>query len=271
MITALVTIVRGRHAHLGGMLRGSRRATRRPDVVSVCAMDDPAIEGIVRSVWPDAVCTSVACDPARLPLSAARNAAAKAAIYAGAEMLVFLDVDCIPSPGLFARYDQVLSEADAVPTIAAGEVAYLPPTPNGYPADGLDGLADPHPERPILAPGETRRATDFRLFWSLSFAMRAQDWVRSGGFDERYTGYGAEDTDFGARVEAAGGQLLWVGGARAFHQYHDNPMPPVHHLDDIVRNARLFHATWGWWPMEGWLREFDALGLVCFDGRDLRS
>ena len=37
------------------------------------------------------------------------------------------------------------------------------------------------------------------------------------------------------------------------------------HLDDILRNAAVFQQKWGWWPMEGWLQGFAALGLI---GRD---
>jgi hypothetical protein len=56
--------------------------------------------------------------------------------------------------------------------------------------------------------------------------------------------------------------MRWVGGADAFHQYHPVSDPPIEHLDDIVRNAAIFHQRWGWWPMQGWLREFEARGLI---------
>jgi N-acetylglucosaminyl-diphospho-decaprenol L-rhamnosyltransferase len=36
----------------------------------------------------------------------------------------------------------------------------------------------------------------------------------------------------------------------------------VEHLDDILRNGRLFHERWGEWPMAGWLEEFEQRGLV---------
>ena len=32
----------------------------------------------------------------------------------------------------------------------------------------------------------------------------------------------------------------------------------MHHLASIVRNANVFHDRWGWFPMEGWLAEFEA-------------
>ena len=74
--------------------------------------------------------------------------------------------------------------------------------------------------------------------------------------------YGAEDTDFGFRADAAGIDLRFVGGTGAFHQYHEVYSPPLQHFDDIVRNARLFHAKWRKWPMQGWLEAFSAAKLI---------
>ncbi|WP_238550588.1 hypothetical protein [Blastomonas sp. AAP53] len=56
--------------------------------------------------------------------------------------------------------------------------------------------------------------------------------------------------------------LWFIGGPGAFHQHHDCQDPPLQHFDDIVRNAPIFHARWGFWPMEGWLRAFEAMGLI---------
>lgn len=109
---------------------------------------------------------------------------------------------------------------------------------------------------------------DPNLFWSLSFALHRDVWLRSGGFCEEYVGYGAEDTDFGSQAVAAGLDLAWTGSARAYHQHHPTKSPPVDHLDDILRNGRIFRRRWGRWPMTGWLEEFERLGLVVCDGDD---
>ena len=92
--------------------------------------------------------------------------------------------------------------------------------------------------------------------------MSARSWKAVGGFDEGYVGYGGEDTDFAQRLGRAGGRLVWVGGARAFHQHHATSSPPVEHVHDIVVNANRFARRWGWWPMEGWLDAFADLGLA---------
>ena len=128
--------------------------------------------------------------------------------------------------------------------------------------------------RPNPPAGTLLRADDrgYELFWSLSFALTADTWRRIrrgfGGFDKGYTGYGAEDTDFGQHLRARRIPLFWVGGADAYHQWHPVSDPPWEHFHDILRNAERFHEIWGFWPMTGWLEKFADEGAVEFrDGR----
>lgn len=196
----------------------------------------------------------------RLPLAQARNAGARAAIKRGAEVLIFLDVDCIPGASLVSRYVQAVAAFDS---LTCGMVTYLEPAPaSGYDLDRL--VAAPHPARPAVQPGEFKPAKhdEYRLFWSLSFAVSAAMWQQIGGFCEDYSGYGGEDTDFGFTARARGVPMVWIGGADAFHQHHAVSDPPWEHLDDIVRNAQVFRRRWGCWPMEGWLREFADAGAI---------
>ncbi len=198
-----------------------------------------------------------------LRLAAARNRGAREALERGAELLCFLDVDCLPHPDLLPRYEAAAaaSQGDA---LLAGPVTYLPPgvVPSAPAAAGQH--LSPHPARPNPAPGTVQRADadDWHLFWSLSFACTARTWTAIGGFDERYEGYGGEDTDFALRARAAGAELLWVGGAHALHQHHPVSAPPWEHLDDILRNGALFADRWGYWPMGGWLDAFERAGAI---------
>ena len=265
---AVVTIARGRHEHLRGQGWGLLHQTRPADLYVVVSMGDPEIPAVAGEQHGDVIGVDVAPASSELPLAAARNAGAGAAIQAGADVLVFLDVDCIPAPTTIARYADVLSDAgQGRPLVACGEVRYLPPVghPSEYRAVGLADRAQPHPARPAPAPDTVLAAEDLRLFWSLSFALTSDDWRHLGGFDEAYIGYGAEDTDFGQRLAAAQGDLLWVGGAAVYHQHHPTSTPPVQHLGSIVRNANAFHDRWGWFPMEGWLAEFATRGLAELD------
>ncbi|WP_030959725.1 glycosyltransferase family 2 protein [Streptomyces sp. NRRL S-378] len=259
MRTAVITIAAGRHPHLLVQQDGLARSSRAPDHYVVVSMADPAIQDVVADRNPAADVISLPLEGGRLPLAAARNAGAARALAAGADLLVFLDVDCVPGPSLLDGYARAAQDG----ALLCGTVAYLPPPPaHGYPLDDLAGMAPPHPARPAPATGHVVRGGDPRLFWSLSFALTASTWNRIGGFCEDYTGYGAEDTDYASCAARLGVDLWWVGGAPAYHQHHPTQHPPVQHVDDIIRNGALYRARWGTWPMEGWLHDFEERGLV---------
>ena len=255
---AVVTIVHGRHEHLRQQRQSLAAGSSTPAHV-VVAMSDPLIDAMFDADKPTRIVT-LAADPDALPLARARNVGAREAIERGAETLIFLDVDCLAAPKLVAAYAQAVAHSPG--TIWSGPVTYLPA---GLTEDELArpwDFDDPHPARPAPGPGELIRDADPNLFWSLSFAIHHHAWLRSGGFCEQYIGYGAEDTDFAQQAAERGLQFGWVGDARAYHQYHPTQDPPVQHVQDIVRNATLFHTRWGRWPMLGWLRAFEQSGLV---------
>jgi N-acetylglucosaminyl-diphospho-decaprenol L-rhamnosyltransferase len=254
-VVGVVTVVHGRHDHLHRQQESLRRSTRRADVRVVVAMDDPDLE------LDDAEVVHLpARADGRLPLAAARNAGVRAATDRGADVLVLLDVDCLVAPATVAAYDAAVREQPR--TLWSGPVTYLRAADRPYRLDDLDRLDDPHPARPAPAQGHRETGEDWSLFWSLSFAVSADGWAAAGGFDEAYAGYGGEDTDFAQRARRAGLTLGWDGGARAYHQHHPTSSPPVQHLDDVLRNGEVFAERWGWWPMAGWLHDFERLGLV---------
>lgn len=263
--TAVITIVTGRHRHLLGQQQGIRLGSMLPDDYVVVAMDDPVALQVTEAGPLSGSSTRIhpVLLPAdeRMPLARARNTGARAALAAGAEILIFLDVDCVPSADLVGRYRETVT---ADPTgLHCGVVRYLDPdTP--APEPGVL-IGEPHPARPVPDAGTVLTSTEWQLFWSLSFAVSAGQWTVLGGFCEDYRGYGAEDTDLGYRAHLAGTTIRWVGGADAFHQYHPVERPPVRHLRDIIDNATIFHRQWGFWPMLGWLTEFAELGLARYD------
>lgn len=233
----------------------------QPDRYVVVAMDDPAIGTWLPYEFEGATVLEAAPSPDGLPLAAARNLGVEHAVACGDDVVVLLDVDCLAGQDLVAGYAAAVASYPEI--IWSGPVTYLPPPPpEGYDLASLPGADHPHPARPAPPPGVLDLSVDPRLFWSLSFALHTRTWGVVGGFCEEYVGYGGEDTDFARLAGVAGTALGWTGSARAYHQHHPTSAPPVQHLDSILRNGRLFRARWGEWPMMGWLREFEQLGLV---------
>lgn len=254
---SVVTLNKGRRTHLLRLLEGLARGAPPAECIVVEMGGDeaplPAIGCPLRRV---------PLDDGALPLAAARNRGAAAAT---GEHLVFLDVDCIPSAGLVAGYARALSEHAGLICCA---VRYLPADAvrDGWQEAGLRAASRLHPAR-SFPEGGLVPADNAGLFWSLAFGIRRESFARLGGFDPGFTGYGAEDTDLAFRARRLGLPLLFAGGFEAFHQYHPAYDPPLQHFADIVVNARRFEARHGFWPMDGWLDAFAALGLIEPDRR----
>lgn len=258
MTLSVLTIVKNRSAHLAQLIEGLRRSDAMPSELIIIDMASESAVTVPPLPFPVRV---VRLDSPGLPLAQARNAAAQAA---QGNAWLFLDVDCIPMRGLVAAMAQALADHDA---LICAEALYLGPDDARASWDEADlaRCGARHPVREFPAIG-VREETNAGLFWSLVFGIRRQSFEKLGGFDESFTGYGAEDTDFGFRARQAGLPLLFMGGAGAFHQYHDSFDPPFQHFGDIVRNAELFRDRWNMWPMDGWLTGFEKAGLIRREG-----
>lgn len=97
MRTAVVTIAAGRHDHLA-----NQRAALPSDAHHVVVAMRADEAGDLQALGGDVLALAGPADP--LPLARARNAGAAHALARGAELLVFLDVDCVPGPRLLTRY-----------------------------------------------------------------------------------------------------------------------------------------------------------------------
>lgn len=249
--STVITIARGRRTHLERQREALHRLVPRVEHVIV------DMGGELIEAEDSIVAECPVSDGVPLPLARARNLGAA---HATTAVLIFLDVDCIPSPGLADEYARAVCTHDA---LWSGPVGYLPPseTITDWSEGALAQVGHFHDGRPRPGLG-AGRSDRWEMFWSLSFALSRRTWNAIGGFDERFVGYGGEDTDFARTAHEIGVELWFTGAAVAFHQHHPTNSPPVQHLDDIVRNARVFYEKWGAWPMRGWLEVFARRGLV---------
>ena len=252
---SILTLAKGRAEHLANVVHGLNRQTVPPLELVVGVMQEVDYD-LPHTAFP------IRQIPIRaehdLPLAQARNTVAR---EAAGEILAFVDVDCIPAPTLVEDYGRVAAPGKGV---FMGEVMYLPGGTNapGWRFEAFDRVAEKHSDRQGPPDGPTAPCEDYRCFWSLNFAIHRDDFAASGGFDERYVGYGGEDTDFGKTLDAAGIPISWARGAKVYHQYHPHAMPPVHHMDSVIRNAEVFRDKWGYRTMEHWLYAFELMGLI---------
>ncbi len=250
-----LTIAKGRETHLANVIRGLIAQDHLPEELVIAVMQDAPYTDLPEAPFP---VRQIHVTAPELPLAAARNAAARAA---RGDVLVFLDVDCIPAPSLIGDY---LHHAAPEAGLLMGEVMYLPAgaAAPGWTYEKFEEVCVRHSDRQGPPAEGLARCEDYRCFWSLNFAMHREVFAASGGFDERYQGYGAEDTDFGRTLDDKGIAIHWMKGARVYHQHHAHHMPPVHHLRSVLRNAEVFASKWGHRTMEHWLYAFQLMGLI---------
>jgi len=251
---SIVTIVKGRRKQLANLLESIKASTILPCDVQVVCMDD--LDGIA---IPDGLHVNIHLikEIHTLPLAAARNMGISAAETG---KVIFIDVDCIVSPTLFANLLMTLQAEN----IVTAYPLYLPVVPDTGSYADLKHQAVTHPSRERIPVGEP---VEHLQFWSLLFAIQKQTFEKIGGFDESFIGYGAEDTDFAMMFHRADVKLIFVHDF-VLHQYHDKYDPPVNHFQSIIENAIRYKQKWKVLPMQRWLKAFEKMGLIKIDQTD---
>jgi hypothetical protein len=240
MRVGLATIQHGRRRQLDLQAQAVAQVAGVARYLVVSMDDAPAPTGAELLRVPVA-------DPDRLPLAAARNRAITA--LADCDLVVLLDVDCLPHPAIIEAFVAAAHEVTPARAVMFGPVGWLtdPVSPDQLDYTLSDAVGMPV-KRDFPRSGLAREPRP-ELFWSLAFAVAPSAHRAVGGFDERYAGWGAEDTDYGRRAHRRGLELWKVAGAWAFHQPHPPAYRTPAQIAAVVENARRFHATWGDWPM----------------------
>lgn len=223
---SVVVPCRGAPGPLALTLAGLGGQSYPKDLLEVVVVDDGSTPPLaVDSATPFPV-RLVRREPSSFGLAAARNAGARAAAH---DILVFLDSDVIPAASLLAahaRWHHAVSDALTVGLCAYVSVAGLDEAAVRDPGESLARLLADRPADPLWQRRHLVRTGDFtsthddmfRAVAGGNFAIRRAFFEEAGGFDESFTRYGGEDTEFGYRSWCRGGLLVPVRQALGWHQ-----------------------------------------------------
>lgn len=251
---SLITIHYGRKSHLRNLISGLLSSSVHPDELIIISINDSfntsemRIPFIVNNY-------RLKCNPSEgLPLSKARNLGAMKAIY---DDLIFLDVDCVPSKYFI---EKIKLQSALYDGLIMGNPRYLIKSlPDYFDEYYLMLNSIHHPHRPEI--DFIEQISGYEMFWSLCFYIHKKQYQLWEGFDERYKGYGAEDTDFALKAKDSNCPF-YVSDATVYHQPHQFHRPPLNHFSSIVHNSNLFFEKWNKWPMENYLADFKNMKLI---------
>lgn len=213
MVAASVVIpTRDRRAMLLELLRRLGAQDAAPgafEVVVVDAGSTDSTTSALSSWFSRQPFRSVAIGPAAA--ARARNAGASASV---GHLLIFLDDDMLPDPGFISAHLEAARQFPGAVVVGACPVAGARRPFSRMIARWYAGQFDAMTT--TATTGHT--LTAFQVFTGNLMVPRAV-FERIGGFDERFEGYGGEDTDFGIRLVAAGIPLRYAPWAVAAHRF----------------------------------------------------
>jgi hypothetical protein len=135
--------------------------------------------------------------------AAARNLGARAV---SSDVLFFLDADVLPSPDAVERVREIFASPDA-PAAVFGSYDDSPDAP---------GLVSRY--RNLLHHWTHQRGRrEASTFWGACGAIRREEFLRRGGFDESYRRPSIEDIELGYRLRAAGRRIILDRDLRVTH------------------------------------------------------
>jgi GT2 family glycosyltransferase len=210
VLTASVCIpTYNRRAALLTVLRAFERQTVPHDRFEVIVAVDGSTDGTEAALAKEQLSYALRwiVQPNR-GIAAARNAAARMAKH---PVIIFLDDDQIPGPGLVAAHLSA-HERD-------GDVVVQGTYPLAPGFDRLGASLAYERSRRGAMRAIADRSRSAAALWAGNFSVRRDTWQRADGFDETFTGWGSEDTDFGLRLHALSIPLTFREDAISYHQH----------------------------------------------------
>lgn len=183
-------------------------------------------------------------------LARARNHGAREARH---DILLFLDCDMMPEASWMAAHARWHHLFSDVLTLGFRAHVEMEDTTPGDVRDRPGSLADLFAGRKAHRPEWieyhmartnelTSRADDiFRVLTGGNFGVGKDFFETAGGFDESFTQWGAEDTEFGYRAFARGGLFVPVREAHCWHQGGSEGINPEEQRSLEEQRAKISH------------------------------
>lgn len=225
------------------------RAAVTPDLHVVISMGD---RDLTRGRVPlrhdrwETIVSAMPPGPQRARRVLARDAGARAAVEAGAELLIFLDADALPSLHLVERYAEALARpAGEAPRVLCGGLVDPGPRPAaGYEWSLLDRLVADDLAATGLGAGEELPEPHVERFRAASFGLSAADLDRLGGMVGPDLAVGDHDLDLASRLREAGGSLAWLAGVAALRRPRSLADLTPEEIQTLVRAANRYEERW---------------------------
>jgi GT2 family glycosyltransferase len=229
-LTAVVVPFFDQQSQLDLLLTALELQSVGPDAFEVVVADDGSPARAVLGDRPYAT-RAVRQENLGFRASAARDLGARAT---DAEVICFLDCDTVPEPDYLRTMTDVIRQGDKrCGVVAVGRRRHADLT--GWEPARLRAWlrGDGAPPTPLTEPAWLRegyRATDnlryaddrsYRFVISAVLGMTRRTYLRSGGFDPGFVGYGGEDWDLANRCWLSGCDLRHVPDAVAWHDGPD--------------------------------------------------
>ena len=221
-------------ANLAGILAAPQAQTTRPGEVIIA--DDDSAEPIERFAADNG------CQYVRTRHSAAfRNSGMRAlarqlgTIRSRGDVIVYLDGDIIPSPGVI----ELILQLDWKGRGTAVKV------PRRY--HRLETLrVCPVTGWTTQPPAPTAL---FESFYSDCFAIRKEIVQEIGGWDTHFIGWGEEDVEFGFRCQEASVPLQFPNHPNGFTTHIDHPINETDKFSSVIRNLEYFQQRYPHSPL----------------------